>query len=164
MFGLKSVKGLYTECYACCNREEKCDVTLPWWKNYWIRTIGSLTNDDSNGNKNGKKEIGFYKQNNNAARASRFCTFLSRLGTTADHMKLLHFTRPLQWSRWTQHKTFSKHRHGPFGFNPRLKFPNIRQKMKFNKIDEVWNSANSLFKWYFRFAVIQKKCCHGNVT
>ena len=28
--------------------------------------------------------------------------------------------------------------------------------MKLNKIDEVWNSANSLFEWRFRFVVIQK--------
>ena len=28
--------------------------------------------------------------------------------------------------------------------------------MKFDKIDEVWNSANSLFKWRFKFVVIEK--------
>ena len=27
--------------------------------------------------------------------------------------------------------------------------------MKLNKIDEVWSSANPLFKWRFRFAVIE---------
>ena len=35
--------------------------------------------------------------------------------------------------------------------------------MKLNKIDEVWSCANSLFKWHFRFVVIQKCCYHGNV-
>ena len=30
--------------------------------------------------------------------------------------------------------------------------------MKLSKIDEVWNSANWLFKWRFRFVVIQKRC------
>ena len=28
------------------NKEEKCDVRLPWWQNFWITTIGSLSNDD----------------------------------------------------------------------------------------------------------------------
>ena len=36
--------------------------------------------------------------------------------------------------------------------------------MKLNKIDKVWSSANSIFKWRFRFAVIQNFCNHGNVT
>ena len=35
-------------------------------------TIGSLRNDDDDGNENGKKAIGLDKQNNNFARASRF--------------------------------------------------------------------------------------------
>ena len=33
---------------------------------------GSLSNDDGDGNKNGKKAIGLDRQNNNFARASRF--------------------------------------------------------------------------------------------
>ena len=36
--------------------------------------------------------------------------------------------------------------------------------MKLNKIDEVWNSANPLFKWRFGFDVVQKFCYHRNVT
>ena len=35
-------------------------------------TLGSLSNDDGDGNDNGKKAIGLDKQNNNFARASRF--------------------------------------------------------------------------------------------
>ena len=35
-------------------REEKCDVTLAWWENFWIPT---LSNVDSDGNENGKKAI-----------------------------------------------------------------------------------------------------------
>ena len=31
-------------------------------------------------------------------------------------------------------------------------------QMKLNTIDEVWNSANSYFKWGLRFVVIQKLC------
>ncbi|MCG8366340.1 MAG: hypothetical protein MJA27_23765, partial [Pseudanabaenales cyanobacterium] len=46
--------------------------------------LGSLNNDDSDGNENGKKAIGLDWQNNNFARASRrlFCTFLCRRCTT----------------------------------------------------------------------------------
>ena len=44
-----------------------------------FKTIGSLSNDDANGNENVKKAIGLDWQNNNFARASRFfCTFLCR--------------------------------------------------------------------------------------
>ena len=35
-------------------------------------TLGSLNNDDGDGNENGKKGIGLDKENNNFARASRF--------------------------------------------------------------------------------------------
>ena len=40
------------------NREEKSYVTLPWWQNFWMTTIGSFSNDDVDGNENGKKAIG----------------------------------------------------------------------------------------------------------
>ena len=40
------------------NREEKCDVTLPWQQNFWMTTIGSLSSDDVDGNENGRKAIG----------------------------------------------------------------------------------------------------------
>ena len=62
---------------------------------------------------------------------------------------------------------FSQLRHGPFGFKPRQfrqDVTNLNLEMELNKIDEVWNSANSLFKYRFRFVVIQKCCYHGNVT
>ena len=42
------------------NRELRCDVTLPWLQNFWMTTMGSLSNDDGDGNENGKKAIGFY--------------------------------------------------------------------------------------------------------
>ena len=39
--------------------------------------LGSLRNDDGDGNVNGKKEIGLDKQNNNFAHASRFFVHFS---------------------------------------------------------------------------------------
>ena len=49
-----------TTCHvpACFSiRGEKCNVTLPWWQNFWIRIKGSFSNDDRDGNKNGMKAI-----------------------------------------------------------------------------------------------------------
>ena len=60
--------------------------------------------------------------------------------------------------RWAQHNFFSfsiKPRYGHFGFNPRKFRQHLANQMKLNKVDEVWNSANSLFEWRFRFVVIQ---------
>ena len=42
-----------------------------------VATLGSLSNDDGDGNENGKKAIGLDKQNNNFARASRFFVHFS---------------------------------------------------------------------------------------
>ena len=39
---------------------------------FFILSLGSLSNDDGDGNENGKKAIGLDKQNINFARASRF--------------------------------------------------------------------------------------------
>ena len=52
--------------------------------------LGSLSNDDDDGNKNGKKTIGLDWQNNNFARASCF---------------LVHFFAVIAWLREHEHKT-----------------------------------------------------------
>ena len=44
---------------------------LPKYSIWWT-LIGSLSNDDGDGNENGEKAIGLDKQNNNYSRASRF--------------------------------------------------------------------------------------------
>ena len=36
---------------------------LLWQQNFWITTIGDLTNDDGDGNENGKKAIGLCQHN-----------------------------------------------------------------------------------------------------
>ena len=41
-------------------------------ENLWQEMVKSLSNDDGDGNENGKKTIGLDKQNSNFARASRF--------------------------------------------------------------------------------------------
>ena len=42
------------------NKEEKCDVKLPWQQNFWTTTMESLTNDADNVEENWKKAIGLY--------------------------------------------------------------------------------------------------------
>ena len=51
-----------------------------------------------------------------------------------------------------------------FRIQPQTISPRFYKLMKLNKINELWNSANSLFKWRFRFVVFQKFSYHGNVT
>ena len=74
--------------------EEKCDVTLPWQQNFWITTMGDLSNDNGDGNEHGIKAIGLYWQNNNFARASRFL-YNSYPSLQDRDMNLPNFTRPL---------------------------------------------------------------------
>ena len=34
---------------------QKCDFTLLWYQNYWITTIGSLSNEEGDASENGEK-------------------------------------------------------------------------------------------------------------
>ena len=70
------------------------------------------------------------------------------------------FHMPALRSRWKHHKelsfSFSKLRYGVFGFNPRKIRQQLTNWMKLNKIDELWNCANSLLS---EFSV----CCHPEI-
>ena len=81
--------------------------------NFWTTIIGNLSNNDGDGNENGKKVTGFYERNNNFAHESRLCD-----------MKLPNFTHPLY--RESEKKntnifslSVSNLRYGPCGLNPR---------------------------------------------
>ena len=63
--------GYYTEVGKGCYQEpitgvirdierRQCDVTLPWEQNVSKTTMGSLSNDDGDGNENGKKSVRLY--------------------------------------------------------------------------------------------------------
>ena len=39
---------------------EKCDFTLPWYQNYWITTIRSLSNEDGDASENGQDVWGLF--------------------------------------------------------------------------------------------------------
>ena len=59
--GLSCATSMRHECHdrSCHVNREKCDVKLPWQQNVLITTMGSLSIDDSDGNKNDKNSIGF---------------------------------------------------------------------------------------------------------
>ena len=63
---------LWLDLQKVLQNRQKFDVMLPWQHNFWIKTIWSLSNDDGDGNENGKKATSLNWQNNNFARASRF--------------------------------------------------------------------------------------------
>ena len=84
--------------------------------------MGSLSNNDGDGNKNGKKAIGLDWQNR-----MLFVHFLAIIAQLRHETS--NITQPLYGV--DEHNTkfsfpFSKLRYGPFGFNPR-KFANISQ-------------------------------------
>ena len=110
-------------------REEKCDVILPWYQNFWIATIRSLSIDDGDGNENGEKAIGLDWQNNNVARASRFFVHLLAIVARLRH-ETSNFVGPLYGVHEDNTKfsfSFSKLRYDPFGFNPRKFRQHFRQ-------------------------------------
>ena len=48
----------FTRSISWVTNTEKCDVMLPWYQNFWITKTVSLSNDNGDGNENGKKAIG----------------------------------------------------------------------------------------------------------
>ena len=68
-------KGLQValKCYrVLCILPNRRNVSFSLEENFREEMVKSLTNDDGDGNENGKKAIGLDRQNNNFARASRF--------------------------------------------------------------------------------------------
>ena len=58
------------------NREEKCDVTLPWQQNFWITTTGSFCNGDGEQQKSNRFRLAKKNQSRFFVHflASRCCT------------------------------------------------------------------------------------------
>ena len=110
--------------------------------------MGSLSNNDVDGNKNGKKAIGLYQQSNNFARASCFfvhffavvASLRLELVNTAQEFSLISDSTPDNFAKIFQ-----------------IKWNWIRS-MKFETVQIHFLSD------VFRFVVIQKFCYHGNVT
>ena len=73
------------------NREEKCDVTLPWWHYFWMTTKPTTTVTARRSVKNNM----FILTNNNFARASRYFVHFFVALAPLRHWKLPNFTSPL---------------------------------------------------------------------
>ena len=86
------------------NGEEKSDVTLLWWQNFWITTIESLSNDygDSKDNWKSNRFISAKQQLWTCIRL--FYTFLSHRCTTATWNVLISRTRFTKKASTTQKK------------------------------------------------------------
>ena len=56
---------------------------FPWQQNFGMTTIGSLSNDDGDGNENGKKAEDQISKTTTLRMITLFCTFLSHRYTTA---------------------------------------------------------------------------------
>ena len=138
---------------AFCQKVQQCKSLQ---KKVFSKIIGSLSNDDGNGNENenGKKKMFLDWQNNNFARASCFfCTFLCCCCTTTmwkclnscfvENMNIrqrLYFSLTLIQSFY------------------RIQLQkNLMNWMSWNKCNKVWSSINSLFKW--RFHSRHSRCC-----
>ena len=102
-----------------------------WW------SLGNLSNDDHDVNENGKKALGWYCQNNNFTRASRFVED----GNTRQQFS---FSFPGLW-------------YSPLELNSKKICQHLTNWTTWNKRDKVSSSANSLFKW--RFASRRHRCC-----
>ena len=120
-------------------------------------TIGSLSNDDGDSNENSQKVISLDKKQQLYTCITLFCTFLNRRYTNTT-WNFRNFTRPL--CKVGEHNAFFIF----LNLNTVLldstpeNLANIWQNwLKLNKIDEVLNGANSLFKW--RLSV----CCHPEI-
>ena len=60
-------------------REEKWDITLPWQQHFWITTMGSLSNNNSDSKKERPKSNQFILAELQLCICiTLFCTFLSR--------------------------------------------------------------------------------------
>ena len=86
--------------------------------------MGSLSNDDGDGNKNGKKPIGLDWQNNNFAHASHLSIHFVAFVAQLVHEFLISHALFMEVGEHKKRISFSssKLRYGPFGFNPR-RFP-----------------------------------------
>ena len=81
------------------NREEKCDVTLPWKHYFWMTTKPTTT---ATARRTAKNNL-FKFTNNNFRRASRYFVHCFAVVAPLRH-ETSYFHEPALWSRWTQHK------------------------------------------------------------
>ena len=111
--------------------------------------IRTLSKDDGDGNENGKKASDLDWRIGKFARAPRF---FRHLFTFCEGRK--HTTTIFVFFSWTSIQSL------------RIQLRKIRHYLpnwtRWNKRDEVWSSANSLFKWHF--CSRRRPCCLSSVV
>ena len=117
---------------------------MPTRKAVRCRTLGSLSNDDGDWQRERQKAIGLDWQNNTFARASSFwctaTTWKCPISCLVDDMN----------TRQRLSSSFLELWYSLLEFNSRNICQHLTNWTSWNKRDKVWSSANSLYKWRFR--------------
>ena len=123
---------------------------------------GSLSNDDGDVNENGTKAIGWDWQNNNFARTSSLF-FVHLLVVTArlrcENALISRFVGDVNRRQRTTSFFFSWTSIHFFGTQLQRKCQHLTNWTRWNKRDEVWSGATSLFRCRFRCRRSRSRYC-----
>ena len=108
----------------------------------------SLSNDDGDGNENGKKA-----KQQLCTFITLFCTFLCRQCTTTTWKCLI--------SRFVENMNTRQRLYSILEFNSRKNWQYLTNSTRWSKRDKVWSSVNSPFNW--RFWSRSCRCCLNSV-
>ena len=134
------------------------DFAPVWWA---AATQARLSNDDGDGNENGKKAIGFDQWNNNFARASRFFVHSFAFKTKTWKCLISCFVENVN-TRQQLSFSFPELRYSLLEFISRKICQHLTNWTGSNRRDKVWSSANSLFMWLFRSC--HRRCCVSSLV
>ena len=116
-------------------------------------------------NENGKKEIGLHWQNNSSARASRF--FVHFFAVT-ERLQRENTWFLVLWKNVNTRQrlsfSFPEHRYSLLEFNSRENCQHLMNWTRWNKCDNVWNSAASLFKPPITISQYAKTLCTSSTS
>ena len=114
----------------------------------------SLSNDDGDGNENGKKAKGFRLAKQHLCTCiTLFCTFVCRHRTTTTWKYLI--------SRFVENVNTRQRLYSILEFNSRKNWQYLTNSTRWSKRDKVWSSVNSPFNW--RFWSRSCRCCLNSV-
>ena len=125
------------------------------WSHFWAK--GSLSNDNRDGNMNGKKAIGLdWQKQQFCTCITLFCSFPCRRCTTMTWNCLIsRFVEDVN-RRQQPSVAFPELWYSPLESNSRQIRQHLTNLTRWNKRDEVWTRANKLFYWRFR----SRRRCH----
>ena len=125
------------------------------WSHFWAK--GSLSNDNGDGNKNGKKAIcSDWQKQQFCTYITLFCSFPCRRCTTMTWNCLIsRFVEDVN-TRQQPSFAFPELWYSPLESNSEQIRQHLTNLTRWNKRDEVWTRANQLFYWRFR----SRRRCH----